>query len=84
MCLLHNYLRVHKDPNYCPPGMADSVAEDGGITDGFWRAAECPLQELATFSRSTNTEGLHIRESLKDYFVGPGNVEWQQQHVSRR
>ena len=61
MCLLHNYLQVHKDQNYCPPGLADSVAEDGSITDGFWRAAQSPK-----------------------YFIGPGNVAWQHQHVNRR
>ena len=51
MCLLHNYLQVHKDQNYCSPGLADSVAEDGSITDGFWRAAQSPLQDLTTSSR---------------------------------
>ena len=84
MCLLHNYLQVHKDQNYCSPGLADSVAEDGSITDGFWRAAQSPLQDLTTSSRKTNTEGFNIRESLKDYFIGPGNVAWQHQHVNRR
>lgn len=84
MCVLHNYLRAHKDQNYCPAGFADTVAANGGVTDGFWRTAQCPLEGLTTTSRSLNTEAFAIRERLKNYLAGPGSVPWQHQHVNRR
>jgi hypothetical protein len=84
MCVLHNYLRKTEDPTYCPPGFADSVDPSGNITNGFWRAAQSPLDELNIASRSMTTAASEIRNRLVTYFSGPGSVSWQENHVNQR
>lgn len=84
MCVLHNYLRDASDQTYCPPGYVDVVQSDGEVTDGFWRQATCPLQGLDVHNRSMNGAAFEIRERLCDYFIGPGQVGWQDIHINRR
>jgi hypothetical protein len=86
MCVLHNYLRVHSDQNYTPPGFVDTVAEDGSIRDGFWRIA--PSNELpseTSTNRSATREADQVRQRLIRYFTSPeGSIEWQYTHINKR
>lgn len=80
--MLHNLLIT--DKNYCPPGFADAIADDGQLIEGNWRRNVFQLTALQSsdnrgYSSSAKTNNAKtIRDKLKDYFVCPlGALPWQ-------
>ncbi|CAN8031121.1 unnamed protein product, partial [Ixodes persulcatus] len=86
---LHNFLMTQiEDRNkYCPPIFVDSESSNGDILNGAWRK-ESGTQ--AIFSEASQL-GLnkpcnvaeHVRTSFRDYFMGPGKVDWQLEYIHR-
>ena len=40
--VLHNYLRTHNSPVYCPPGFVDGEDGSGNVVQGSWRDSDQP------------------------------------------
>ena len=81
-CVLHNFMREHDTTLYCPPGFADSVDPNGNLVDGTWRLDN--NEQLETFNnRHFTPDGSSVRDHLKNYFIGPGSMEWQINYIRR-
>ena len=78
---LHNMLCTISRDTYAPAPFVDHVAPDGRMIDGTWRQEELPAGMRPLPPKSTankaKTGAVEIRETLKNYFIGPGAVEWQ-------
>ena len=81
--ILHNTLI--KSPNsvnvYRPSSFADTILEDGEISEGEWRANQIPdsfysLQVPRT-GHNASLYAKSVREKFMDYSVNDGAVEWQ-------
>ena len=74
-----------KSPNpvnvYRPSSFADTILEDGEISEGEWHAnlildSFYSLQVPRT-SHNASSYAKSVREKFMDYFVNDGAVEWQ-------
>ena len=81
--ILHNTLI--KSPNsvnvYRPSSFADTILEDGEISEGEWRANQIPdsfysLQVPRT-GHNASLYAKSVREKFMDYSINDGAVEWQ-------
>ena len=86
MCVLHNFLRTMQDSQYAPPGLCDSVDQDGSVRDGFWRSSQLALLGQDGYSsRSATLEASHIRQKFVEYFSSvQGSIPWQLAQVNAR
>ena len=84
VCALHNFLRTARDPNYVPPGYIDTPDNNGVVNEGFWRTGENNLSSQQHANRSTNLEGITVREWFCNHFTGSGSVPWQLDMINRR
>ena len=86
MCVLHNFLRIMQDQHYAPPGLVDTIDQDGYIREGFWRSSQLStLGQEGYSSRSATQEGVRIRQHLVDYFGSEeGSISWQLSHEHAR
>jgi hypothetical protein len=76
---------LHVLGTYIPAGYTDLLGPDGTVHEGFWRqAAVDPLEGLDLTSRSQPTAGVEVRERYREYFSGPGSLDWQWEHINRR
>nr|CAI5822663.1 unnamed protein product [Callosobruchus analis] len=74
ICVLHNYLLVHKDSMrlYAPPGYLNEV--DGAqIIEGKWRSDGMPIDNFFPLnndpsSRPTTNQAKDVRSEFTDYF----------------
>ena len=86
MCVLHNFLRIMQDQHYGPPGLVDTIDQDGCIREGFWRSSQLStLGQEGYSSRSATQEGVRIRQHLVDYFGSEeGSISWQLVYIFSR
>ena len=81
--ILHNYLRQdsHSRNIYCPPGMADSVDENGDLIPGSWRQESADSAFLSIENNvggnNVSNSGKKVRDAFADYFSNEGCVDWQ-------
>ena len=83
---LHNFLREEKDQQYCGPGTVDhEQGQQHQMMDGQWRqnpnADLFGLQAINGGARHHHATGAQVRDTLRDYFNGPGAVPWQNARV---
>jgi len=82
-CALHNWIRKNgKNPNSISVDIEDT--ETGRLLNGSWRndTSITGLQHFGTMlQRNSNTEAKDKRNSLADYFVGEGAVNWQNRMI---
>ena len=66
---------------YRPSSFADTILEDGEISEGEWRVNLIPdsfySQQVARTGHNTSLYAKSVREKFMDYFVNDGAVEWQ-------
>ena len=66
---------------YRPSSFADTILEDGEISEGEWRANLIPVSFYSLqVPRTGHNASLYVksvREKFIDYFVNDGAVEWQ-------
>ena len=83
--VLHNYLLISHDRTYLPRGSVDAIFGGGEGAPGQWRAAgELLHQAPGTIVRNYTMAASQAREEFRDYFIGPGAVPWQYDHINRR
>ena len=65
--------------SYTPPGFADKVSTEGDVIPGKWREDPGDLIPLQSHRSGNNSKrsAEKVREDLAEYFMGPGQVEWQ-------
>ena len=78
---LHNMMCVSSRETYAPRSFVDRVGPDGNIIDGDWRDEEqsTAMRDLRprTAANKPKKSAVEIRDIFKNYFMGPGAVEWQ-------
>ena len=79
IAVLHNFLLTKSSKSYLPNGFVDEEnLETGEVIPGEWRqnlTAITPLE--ISKSRKAPTSAKTVRDTFKEYFVGPGQLEWQ-------
>ena len=79
IAVLHNFLLTKSRESYLPNGFVDEEnLETGEVIPGEWRqnlTAITPLE--ISKSRKAPTSAKTVRDTFKEYFVGPGQLEWQ-------
>ena len=87
LAALSLHLRQADNAVYCPLCFVDSEASSGYIKPGEWRSIiqlGDAFQPLPRPHNSTNrTSAIDMREALKEYLIGPGEVSWQTSYVRR-
>jgi len=82
---LHNYLRHMRDQQYLGPNAVDCERGDGHLlVPGEWRrnANAClPGLQPVPARGHLPPSGQQVRNALRDYFMGQGAVEWQNNHL---
>ena len=85
ICVLHNFLQYEKHPAYSPPGMADAVAADGGVVEGFWRMEMPQVAHGSSSAHNCSIAAVNLCEHFARYFMTPaGSVQWQMDHINQR
>lgn len=83
---LHNFIITEEenvqpvDRQYCPPGFADAADEDNGVwrsMDPSFGLTDIPHLTMAAQERLSK----QMREDLKSYFNGVGQVDWQNERA---
>ena len=78
ICVLHSFLLHSSNDSYCPAVLADQILSSHQIYEGQWRENGDSLTPLAPVRPAKPPlKAIEIRERLKEYFIGPGQVEWQ-------
>ena len=78
ICVLHNFLLHNSNASYCPADLADQILSNHQISEGQWRENGDSLTPLAPVRPAKPPlKAIEIRECLKEYFIRPGQVEWQ-------
>ena len=79
IAVLHNFLLTKSRESYLLNGFVDEEnLETGEVIPGEWRqnlTAMTPLE--ISKSRKAPTSAKTVRDTFKEYFVGPGQLEWQ-------
>ena len=81
-CSLHNWLR-QTSTHYFPLGTVDMEDENmGEIRPGSWRSEQVALRSVArTGANNYTREAVAVREQYADYFMGDGQVSWQNKMI---
>ncbi|XP_046575443.1 uncharacterized protein LOC124283430 [Haliotis rubra] len=78
---LHNMLRTRNRNSQM--NLIDRGNEDCSLTQGEWRSCTQLLDGDNRAARNvTPLDGANQRNYLKDYFIGPGAVHWQEKMIS--
>lgn len=86
---LHNFIKTEEgiltpaERSYCPPGYGDT----GGEPNGRWRDEQLSgaLIDISKLSVAAHERlSKTMRDSLQDYVVNEGAVEWQEERVGLR
>ena len=84
-CVLHNYLCIHNDRTYLPPGPVDAIYGEGDNAQGQWRAERNILPQAAPTAASNHTlSAANARTAFTEYFMNEGAVDWQNDYIHRR
>lgn len=81
-CSLHNWLR-QTSTHYFPLGTVDMEDENmGEIRPGSWRSEQVALRSVTrTGANNYTREAVAVREQYADYFMGDGQVSWQNKMI---
>ena len=71
-CILHNFLTVPKEYQQAPDGEIPNLSLED--TEGLWRLA-------MMCGNHASRESKWVHEVFKDYFKGPGAVDWQMSSI---
>ena len=66
ICALHNFLRSTARSSYICPFLEDENSNNTQL-----------LQVQSSNNRNSTVDAKKVREQLKEYFLGPGQVSWQ-------
>lgn len=79
--VLHNYCQIELPHHYCPPRYVDQ----DGLENGGWRNEnEVPLRSVGRMAANISKRGLYdMRNSLADYFLHEGKVDWQDTIINK-
>ncbi|XP_049513040.1 uncharacterized protein LOC125940654 [Dermacentor silvarum] len=86
---LHNFLLTEKEDKdkYCPSRLVDTESWTGEVIDGEWRqdGKTVPVFRQASKlgSNRPSRTAQKVRQTFKNYFMGPGQVEWQLDYIHR-
>ena len=75
---LHNYLRVNCKTYIAPEQLQREDMHQSTIIPGEWEQAPCGFTRLQGIARGHSNDAKKVRDTLKDYFVGTGQVPWQE------
>ena len=79
IAILQNFLLTKSRGSYLPSGIVgEENLETGEVIPGEWRQNIPTFTPLETsVSRKTAISAKTVRDIVKDYFMRPGQVEWQ-------
>ena len=84
-CALHNYLKIYDFMQYCPPGYDDHEDPLENFIPGDWQSEMGQTTALRTISHVRSNYSSHsaagVGDKMKEYFISPGEIEWQYRHV---
>ena len=79
IAVLHNLFLTKSEGSYIPTGFVDKEnLETSEVIPGEWRQNIPKFTPLEiSKSRKSAVSAKTVRDIFKDYFMGPGQVEWQ-------
>lgn len=81
VCVLYNFLMTESSC-YANSKDFDHENERGKLIEGAWRADNLRWHQVQNNHGRISDSVIQIREKFTNYFVGPGEVDWQYMAVA--